>query len=156
MRTRLLLLTLLLGVLGLSAGSSPALAPGATAWAEPLVFASPINAGCVQLTPSVCKLHVDPFTIQTGSGQRLAAFQLRANGQLLYDFRTDVSNPPLGNYTASAVRLDFAATCGQTYTVNLLARDSGDASFLNAGQVENISCPLGTYTLALPVVARRE
>ena len=47
---------------------------------------------------------------------------------------------------------DFAATCGQTYTVNLLARDTGDPAFLNAGQAENITCPAATYTLFLPTV----
>jgi hypothetical protein len=103
---------------------------------------------------SVCKLHVDPFTIQVATGQRLVAFQLRANGQVLYDYRTDVSNPPLGNFAPSPVRLDFAATCGRTYTVNLLARDTSDTAFLNAGQAENIVCPLGTHSLYLPVVFR--
>lgn len=113
--------------------------------AAPDVFASPINAGCVKVTPLYCKIHVDPFTIQAGAGQRLVAFQLRANGELMYDYRTDVSNPPGGNYSPSLVKKDFAARCGRTYTINLLARDTGDSGFLNAGQVENVACPAGFY-----------
>lgn len=119
------------------------------------VFSSPINAACIQITPSECKLHFDPFTIQISPGARLEAFQLQANGKLLYDFRTDLSNPPLGSYTPSLVKLDYAATCGKTYTVNLLARDSGDSGFLNAGQAENIVCPQGIYDLHLPVMLKK-
>jgi hypothetical protein len=151
MRIRTVLLMIVLGLLCLEVQPRPA---NAGLPAMPDVFASPINAGCVQVAPSACKLHVDPFTIQVSSGQRLAAFQLQANGQLLYDYRTDVSNPPLGNFTPSPVRLDFAATCGHTYTVNLLARDTGDSSFLNAGQAEDIACPVGTFTHYLPVIKR--
>lgn len=142
----LLLLSLVLGLAGRPVMTPPPLAPQA--------FASPINAACVQVTASVCKLHVDPFTLQIAPGQSLTAFQLRANGSPLYDFRTDVSNPPTSSYAPSLVRRDFAAHCGQTYTVNLLARDSGDSSFLNVGQAENITCPVGTYFQYLPLVNR--
>lgn len=142
----LLLLSVALGFAWRPAVTPPPLAPQ--------VFASPINAACVQVKASVCKLHVDPFTIQVAPGQQLTAFQLRANGNLLYDFRTDVSNPPASAYTPSLVRRDFAARCGQTYTVDLLAQDSGDGSLLNAGRAENIACPVGTYFQYLPVVDR--
>lgn len=155
MRTRLLLLLIFVFLMNLGAAPPLALSPPVLAPAAPQVFASPINAACFQVTPSVCKLHVDPFTIQIESSKSLAAFQLRANGSLLYDFRTDVSNPPSGNYTPSLVKLDFAAACGTTYTVNLLARDSGDPGFLNAGQAENIACPPATYIISLPVVVRQ-
>ena len=73
----------------------------------------------------------------------------------LYNFRTDVSNPlPTSGttYSPSLVMQDFAAACGQTYTVNLLARDTGDAGFLNACQAEDIICPAATFTLFLPAV----
>jgi hypothetical protein len=149
MRARLLLILVMLGLY-----SSGAVRQPEAAEATPAVFSSPINAACVKVTATVCKLHVDPFTIQIAPGNRLSAFQLRANNSLLYDFRTDVSNPPIGSYSPSLVKLDFAAACGATYTVNLLARDSGDANFLNAGQVEGIVCPVGTYTINLPLITR--
>lgn len=109
--------------------------------AAPEVFSSPINASCVRVSAYECRLQIDTFTIHVAPANRLQAFQLRANGSLLYDFRTDVSNPPGGDYSPSSVALDFAATCGTTYSVNLLARDSADSNFLNAGQVDGIVCP---------------
>jgi hypothetical protein len=142
----------LLGSLSFSLAPRAAETPPAPA--APDVFASPINAGCVHVTPSTCRLHVDPFTIAVASGQHLVAFQLRANGALLYDFRTDVSNPPTGNYTPTLPKKDFAARCGSTYTVNLQARDLGDAGFLNTGQAQNIVCPVGTFTSYLPTISR--
>jgi hypothetical protein len=151
MRTRPLLPLLLLGALGLGPVSSQARAPSP---AEPGVFSSPLHAACVRVEPSTCKLHVDPFIIPIAPGQQLLAFQLRANGSLLYDYRTDVSNPPSGSFSPSLVRLDFAATCGVTYTVNLLARDTADAALLNAGQAEGIACPLGDYDTFMPAVGR--
>lgn len=159
MHTRLVTLTLTLCVAGLAFALWPAQGGRAATTlaappAAPAVYSSPINAGCVQVTPSVCRLHVDPFTIAVASPQRLVAFQLRANGALMYDFRTDLSNPPVGNYAPSEVALDFAATCGRTYTVNLLARDSGDLNFLNAGQAENVVCPVGRYSEYLPLIRR--
>jgi hypothetical protein len=156
MSNKLLLLLTCLSLLALSAILFRTGVPGAEAApvTELQVFASPINAACVQATPSECKLHLDPFTIQLSPGASLEAFQLTANGKILYDFRTDLSNPPKGSYTPSLVKLDFAATCGRTYTVNLLARDSGDPGFLNAGQAENIVCPQGTYELHLPVMLK--
>jgi hypothetical protein len=149
MRARLFLILVLLGLY-----SSGAVPQPKAAEANSAVFSSPINAACFQVSATVCRLHVDPFTIQIVPGNSLVAFQLRGNNSLLYDFRTDVSNPPLGSYSPSLVKLDFAAACGATYTVNLLARDSGDVNFLNAGQVEGLACPEGTYTINLPLIIR--
>jgi hypothetical protein len=156
---KFVIVLMLVGVaIGSGGGWPPTAVPAAGAAAagagEPAVFASPINAGCVQVTPQICRLHVDPFTIAVAPSQRLGAFQLRANGELLYDFRTDVSNPPVGNYTPSSIALDFAAVCGRIYTINLLARDSGDTNFLNAGQDENVTCPVGSYPAYLPILRR--
>jgi len=124
-------------LLGLLRGSTP------PAIAGPEGFASPINAGCYIAEPDVCKIHVDPFTINVndGAGATLEFFTLFANGKPIYDFRTDVSNPPAMDYSPSLVALDFAATCGVTYTVNLLAKDTTDANPLNYGQAEEIVCP---------------
>lgn len=107
------------------------------------VFASPINAGCYIAGPDDCRIHVDPFTINIndGAGARLVQFDLYANGTVIYSFRTDVSNPPATDYTPSAVALDFAATCGVVYTVNVVGRDTLDANPLNLGQTAPFTCP---------------
>ncbi len=141
----------LLGLLIALALSAYILAPPAP---RPAVLASPINAACLRVTPSTCKLHVDPFTITVAPAASLVAFQLQANGAPIYDFRSDVSNPPSGSYTPSLVKRDFAARCGQTYTLTLLARDSADPGLLNAGQVEGVACPQGTFTVYLPLTVR--
>lgn len=109
--------------------------------AAPQVFVSPINGGCYIAAANVCKMHLDPFTINISPGVRLKQFTLYANGDPLYDFRTDVSNPPQGNYSPSLVSQDFAARCGVTYTVNIVGQDSSDANPLNMGQIEGIVCP---------------
>ena len=109
----------------------------------PAGFASPINGGCYIAAPNECKLHVDPFTINIneGAGARLERFTLYANGSPIYDFRTDVSNPPAADYSPSLVMQDFAAECGVTYTMNLVAKDSSDANPLNYGQTTEFTCP---------------
>lgn len=115
------------------------------ALAEPQVYASPINGGCYIAAPNVCKIHIDPFTINIndGAGARLVLFQLRANGNVIYDFRTDVSNPPGVDYSPSLVMQDFAAECGQEYVVNMVARDTLDTNVLNTGQMAAFTCPAG-------------
>lgn len=120
------------------------LAMPATAQKQPAVakvFSSPVNAGCYIAGPDDCRIHVDPFTINIQAGSKLVLFELLANGTAIYSFRTDVSNPPASNYTPSLVALDFAATCGVVYTVNLLGRDSLDANTLNMGQTAQFTCP---------------
>lgn len=111
--------------------------------AVPAGFASPINGGCYIAAPNQCKLHVDPFTvnINEGGGVVLEKFTLYANGNPIYDFRTDVSNPPHADYAPSLVMADFAAECGQTYYMNLVAKDSSDNSPANYGQTAQFTCP---------------
>lgn len=146
-----------LGVLGvlIAAALIPLGRPQPTRAAPELtVYASPIQAGCYLATRSTCKIRVDPFTIYKSTGVGLVGFQLRANGNLIYDFKTDVSNPPAGNYTPSKVKLDFAATCGKTYTINLVARDTDNRDYLNLGQAENVVCPQGVHEAFLPLIIR--
>lgn len=139
------ILTLFVIVLVVAVGAAwPGQARSGEDVLAPQVFSSPINGGCYIAAPNQCRLHVDPFTINIGTGQRLVAFQLQANGVTVYDFRTDVSNPPPASgttYSPSLVMQDFAAVCGQTYTLNILGRDSGDANFLNMGQTASFTCP---------------
>jgi hypothetical protein len=138
------------------------LGPGSSrASAAPDVFASPIQGSCYLATPTTCKLKVDPFTINVAPAERLKAFSLQANGLTVYDFRSDVSNPPSGPYTPSLVRRDFAARCGESYVLNLLAMDTGDSSFLNAGLTDTIVCPEGDpevspFEFFLPILIRSD
>lgn len=114
-----------------------ALAPGRA----DAIFASPIEAGCFA-TRSGCSIHVDPFTIMVAPGKQLESFELRVGGVTVYDFRTDVSNPPVGPYSPTLPAPGFAARCEQSYVVNLLGADSGDAGILNLGQTAAVDCPV--------------
>jgi hypothetical protein len=111
--------------------------------AVPVGFASPINGGCYITAPNVCKIHIDPFiiNINDGQGAKLELFTLYANGKPIYDFRTDVSNPPGVDYSPSMVMEDFAAECGKSYVVNMIAKDTTDNSPLNYGQTTEFTCP---------------
>ncbi len=113
--------------------------------AAPDVFASGLNGGCYIAAPNSCKLHVDEFTINVndGGGFKLVEFQLQANGSTIYAFKTDSQSVyrPEGDYTPSLVAQDFAATCGETYTLNLIARDEGDATLFNVATTAPFTCP---------------
>lgn len=126
--------------------------PNQPAAASPDVNPHPVQAGCYLATPSICRLHVEPFTIDVDTGERLVAFQIQANGSVLYDHRTDMFNPPLGDYVPSLVKKDFAARCSQTYTVSVLAQDTGDQALQTIGTPDAVTCPVGTFTLFLPVI----
>ena len=142
MKKRLYLILIGLVVLGLAAlGTSVVLREDVSA--ATAGFASPINVGCYIAAPNQCRIHVDPFTINIndGAGARLQQFTLYANGSPIYDFRTDVSNPPGVDYSPSLVAQDFAATCGTTYVVNMVAKDTTDANPLNYGQTTAFTCP---------------
>jgi len=131
--------------------------------AAPSIFASPIQAGCYLAKLNQCKIHVDPFSIDIASGQKLVQFELittrTSTGRLttIYDFRPDQNNPPpfLGStYSPSLVAKDYGATCGQTYTLSLVGKDSGDTGELTLGTTLPFSCPEATYTVLLPVAKR--
>jgi hypothetical protein len=100
------------------------------------VFASPIQGGCYIAGPNDCRLHVDPFSIDIKSGTGAQT--------LIWDFRPDVSNPvPFSGslVTPSLPNLDFAATCGQTYSIDLQGQDTGDSGPFNLGMTNPIHCP---------------
>jgi hypothetical protein len=131
--------------------------------AEPQIFASPVHAGCYLEKIDRCKIHVEPFTINLTAGEKLVLFTLFAtrlsssSQAMIYDFRPDQSNPvpAVGDtYTPSLVAKDFAAICGETYTVSLQGQDTGDASPLNLGLTGQFTCPKGTYRLNLPVIRK--
>jgi hypothetical protein len=119
-----------------------------SALAAPNVFSGPANGGCYLDTVTTCRIQVDRWQpIVTDPGQKLLAFQLRAvpggsgTGSVLYDFRTDVSNPPVGSYLPSLVKKGFAAQCGATYSLSLRARDAGDLDFEEIGRTNTFQCP---------------
>jgi len=122
--------------------------PGALA-----VFASPIQASCYQPKPDSCRIHVEPYTINIAPGSHLVQFQLVATrigigtNTIIYDFRPDQSNPiPYSGttYTPSLVAMDYAATCGKTYTISLLGRDTSDLNLFALGTTGQFTCPVDT------------
>lgn len=139
------------------------LSPPPVAKGEVNIFASPVQAGCYQVKPSQCKIHVEPFTINLAPGTKLVYFQLLATRvrtgvmSVIYDFRPDQSNPvPFsGNtYTPSLVAKDFAAVCGETYYVSLQGQDTGDPNPLNLGVTGQFSCPSGQYRNIMPLIRK--
>jgi hypothetical protein len=139
------------------------LIPVPTARGAGTIFASPVQAGCYQVKLSQCKIHVEPFTINLTPGTKLVYFQLLATRvrtgvpQVIYDFHPDISNPvPFsGNtYTPSQVAKDFAATCGETYYINLEGQDTGDPNPYNLGTTGQFSCTPGFYSITLPLVRK--
>ncbi len=146
---------LLLGLLALrfAVGSPPALAAGTVAVppAAPEIFASPVHAGCYLAKADRCKIHVEPFTINIASGQKLALFRLVAIRSstgvqtTIYDWRPDLSNPVPASgttYTPSSVAQDFAATCGKSYEINLQGQDTGDTNVFSLGLTGQFTCTL--------------
>jgi hypothetical protein len=165
-------LLILLGLLAVrfAIGSQPVMAAAsvnvlsiALPPTAPEIFASPVHAGCYLARADRCKIHVEPFTINIESGQKLALFRLiaiRGAGGVqttIYDWRPDQSNPapPSGTtYTPSLVAKDFAATCGAAYRVSLQGKDTGDANVLNLGLSDQFTCPKGTFSDYLPTIRK--
>jgi hypothetical protein len=150
MRTRLLLVFgIVLALAGVLA-AWPAIAHHSQAAAAPEIFASPVQGGCYIAAPSDCRIHLDPFTINIATGEKLVLLKLVAIKQgtgaqtVIYDFRPDQSNPapPSGNtYTPSLVAQDFAATCGASYKISLQGQDTGDTNIFNLGLTGFFTCP---------------
>jgi hypothetical protein len=142
---------------GLDAKTAP------QARAEPEIYASPVHAGCYLERIDRCKIHVEPFTIYIAPDQKLVQFRLVAaragsgTQTVIYDFRPDQSNPlPISGstITPTLVAQDFAAHCGETYTISLQGQDTGDRDLLNLGTTAEFTCPQGTYSLHLPVIRK--
>ncbi len=106
-------------------------------------FSGPVNGGCYAIAATQCSIHVASWQpIPIAPGKQLQAVRLEANGRPLYDFRTDVSNPPNAPYSLSLVAQDFGATCGVTYTLTLLAQEKGDPGYTTIGSTNAFACPL--------------
>jgi len=153
MRNRLLVLLGLIGlvVIGLLI-AVPSYLAGNRVQAAVDIFASPVQAGCYVAGPSDCRIHVEPFTINIASGQKMANFSLVAiqfPGGIqtkIYDWRPDQSNPAPSSgttYSPSLVTQDFAATCGRIYEISLQGKDTGDTNVFNLGLTGQFTCPSG-------------
>ena len=146
----------------LTAGAHAAAAFAVVPPAAPEIFASPVHAGCYQAKADRCKIHVEPFTINLASGQKLVLFKLVAirisTGvqTTIYDWRPDQSNPvPSGTtYTPSLVAKDFAATCGEAYEISLQGQDTGDANLLDLGITNQFTCPGDIFRVYLPAIMK--
>ena len=154
---------IILAVLGAVLILAVGLSQPPAARAAPAIFASPIQAGCYLAKHDQCKIHVDPFSIDIAPGQKLVQFELVATRvssriqTIIYDFRTDQSNPApfIGNtYSPSLVAKDFGTTCGETYILSLQGKDSGDTGEFNLGSTNPFVCPKGTYFALIPLVAK--
>jgi hypothetical protein len=145
---KILLVSLALSIIGLF-GFWLAFDQAQPATAEPDIYASPVHAGCYIAAPSDCRIHVEPFTINIQSGAKLELFTLIAfhtgfSSQVIYDFRPDLSNPlPLSGTTVtpSLVAQDYAAQCGETYSIYLLGKDTLDPSQYVLGGTSEFTCP---------------
>ena len=118
------------------------------ALAAPNAFSGPVNGGCYLRSPVECGIHIDnwqPLTIDSGvaiDGFRLAAQRAGVAGfSTVYDFRTDVSNPPRTSYLPTPVQRDFAAACGTTYELRVLVQARGTATFTETGRTNSFSSP---------------
>src|SRR5512136_2253401 len=102
MKTRTLVLAGLVLLVVAALMAWPVLNRPSQVKAAPEIYASPIHGGCYIAGPSDCRIHLEPFTIDIASGQKLSLFKLVAiqmpsNQQTtIYDWRPDQSNPVPG------------------------------------------------------------
>jgi hypothetical protein len=114
----------------------------------PLVFASPIHAGCKTFNARTCQIVVEPLTINISPGQALTGYRIRVDGSIVYDWQADQSNPPAGpTYAPSRVAWGFAVRCGASHTVSLEGRDTGNASYSVLGSTPAVTCPAAPLSL---------
>lgn len=152
-RARPALSAVLAAALAAAAGAARGVEP-APAVRTPLIFASPIHAGCKTFNARTCQIVVEPLVINIAAGQRLTAYRILVDGSIVYDWQADQSNPPAGpTYAPSRVAWGFGVRCGTSHTVNLQGRDTGDSGFLSLGLTSAITCPAPVLQLtfsALP------
>jgi hypothetical protein len=104
------------------------------------VTGTPIAAACYEVRGR-CRVHVEPFTLTPAPGARLESFTIRFGSSPLYEFRTDVGNPPAAPYLSDLPRRDFAARCETSQTVSVTAKDSADVSPVSIGRTATLTCP---------------
>ncbi len=142
-RARLVLLAALGAGIAASAGAARGADPAPEA-RTPLIFASPIHAGCKTFNARTCQIVIEPLMINVASGRKLVSYQVLVDGSVVYDWHSDQSNPPPVSgttYAPSRVAWGFGVTCGRSHTVSLQGRDTGDANSFTLGSTTAITCP---------------
>ena len=109
--------------------------------ASAVVTSTPIAAACTTVARG-CRVQLDPFALQPALGRRLERFSFELDGQPVYDFAWDQSNPPSAAYVPSAPANGLAARCEQSYVVTVRAMDDLDASPVLVGQTDAVTCPV--------------
>lgn len=109
------------------------------------VYASEVRAGCYIAGPNDCRVRLAPLTIQTNSGGRVTLVQVYLSSTLAYDFHTDSADfyRPPGPYAVPLPSLDLGATCGNSYVVSVIARDTLDPSPYVVAGTDTFTCPSG-------------
>lgn len=136
-------------------------AGGPVALAAPSAFSGPVNGGCYQRTAFKCAIHIDawqPVTVDPNvaiDSIRLGALRDGA-GRFwnLYDFSTDISNPPRTSYRPSLVRQDFAIECGKSYQLRVMVSVEGIDTYTEVGRTNRFMCPAAEPVTFLPAVIR--
>ncbi len=112
------------------------------------VFAQVLEGGCYIEQHRVCKLHVEPFTINVNEtiDERVRQFQLRLNGVVVYEMSTDdvYSRRPAGDFSPTLGTQDIAIECNTMYSLDIIVHSStpgADNSPVLAGRAEPFSCP---------------
>jgi hypothetical protein len=151
MRTRIILSAIFVVLVTGFLVFQPMKQPEQNVSARPLaIYVSPLSGGCYIAAASDCRIHLEPHPINLSPGTQLKSMQISlynvTDGRttVVYDFKTDVSNPPLGTdsvYTPSLVAQDFAAVCGKSYQIYLLGQDSGDPNPYVLGATDFVTCP---------------
>jgi hypothetical protein len=127
---------------------APAGLAAPAAYAAPNAFSGPVQGGCYLRSETACAIHVtgwQPVTVDQGLAIDAVRLGARRAGEMtfrnLYDFRTDVSNPPLTTYQLSPVRRDFAAACSASYELRVMARPRATTTFTEVGRTNVFTCP---------------
>jgi hypothetical protein len=84
---------------------------------------------------------VDSFDLGLAPGAALEQLEIQLNGSTVYDFRTDVSNPPGVFYAPSLPAAGFAAVCKASYVARVRAKDSADPALQLVGESAPFTCP---------------
>jgi hypothetical protein len=148
-----MLRTVLAAALAAAAGAARGADPS-PAVRTPLIFASPIHAGCKTFNARTCQIVIEPLAINIAPGQRLTAYRVLVDGSIVYDWKADQSNPPLGPiYQPSRVAWGFGVRCGTSHTVSLHGRDTGDTGFFVLGSTPAITCPVPVPQLTFYAVS---
>lgn len=113
---------------------------GATLSAALAVSPAAIEAGC-HADRRRCRVKVVPFGLVLAPGARLEQLSIELSGSTVYEFRTDVSNPPAVGYIPELPAAGFAAVCKSSYVATVRAKDTADPALQPIGESAPFVCP---------------